>query len=48
MLRHLGIGRVRLLTDDPAAPRRLMECGIEVAWRATAARIDDELRRLGL
>jgi GTP cyclohydrolase II len=33
MLRHLGIGRVRLLTDDPDEPRRLAECGIEVAGR---------------
>lgn len=33
MLRHLGLGRVRLLTNNPAKLRQLAACGIEVAGR---------------
>ena len=33
MLRHLGIGRVRLLTNNPAKLRQLADYGIEIAGR---------------
>jgi len=33
MLRHLGIGRVRLLTNNPAKLRQLADNGIEIAGR---------------
>ena len=45
MLRHLGIGRVRLLTNNPAKLRQLASYGVEVAGRVPHAFAPNEHNR---
>ncbi len=45
MLRHLGIGRVRLLTNNPAKLRQLADYGVQIAGRVPHAFAPNEHNR---